>query len=66
MKDSYPWVEKINGVWSVEELPRNKDRPTHFYRLREITDVNDPELIGLHNPYDPSKLSAVKRPVESK
>lgn len=66
LKDKYPWITKINGVWWVEELPRNKDRPTHLYRLREITDVNDPELMGLHNPYDPSKLSTVKRPVESK
>jgi Putative peptidoglycan binding domain len=62
----YPWVTKINGVWYVEEIPRNKDRPIHFYPLREITDVNDPELIGLHNPYAPAKLSPVMRPIESK
>lgn len=66
LTNSYPQVKKLNGIWWVEELDRNKDRPTRFYRLREITDVNDPELIGLHNPYNPTKMSSVQRPVESK
>ncbi len=32
----------------------------------EITDPNDPELIGLHDPYHPDRMNSVRRPVESR
>jgi hypothetical protein len=66
LSERYPQVKKVNNQWQIEELERNKDRPQHFYVLREITDPNDIELIGLRNPYHPDRMSSVKRPVESK
>jgi len=66
LNKKYPQVKKMNNIWAVEELDRNKDRPQHYYVLREITDVKDNELIGLRNPYNPSAMNSVTRPVESK
>jgi hypothetical protein len=66
LNEKYPQVKKINNVWQIEELERNQDRPQDYYVLREITDPDDIELIGLRNPYHPDQMSSVKRPVESK
>jgi len=64
----YPMVFKsLDTKWYIKELDRNiqEGRPHQSYELREITDPLDPEIIGLRNPYDPSKMDSVERPVES-
>jgi hypothetical protein len=65
LTEQYPQVKKTGGLWQIEELPRNKDRLQQVYILREITGPEDPELIGLRNPSNPTKLNWVNRPVES-
>ena len=45
--------------------PRNAGRARRFYELRELTGPDDPEIIGLRNPDDATRLNWVKRPVQS-
>ena len=60
-----PSVQK--GTWLIKETDENKQyRSKEYYVLREIPNISDPELIGLKDPQDPSKLNNVRRPVESK
>jgi uncharacterized protein DUF4157 len=53
-----------DGEWRVREP--DSARPTKSYKLRTIEKENDPDLLGLRDPTDPSKLSPVKRPIESR
>ena len=60
-----PSVQK--GTWLIKETDENmKYRKHQYYVLREITSTSDPELIGLKDPQDPSKMNTVRRPVESR
>ncbi len=54
--------------WIIRERDdrdENKRRKTRFYKLRVLSGHGDPELIGLRDPEDPTRLSKVKRPIES-
>jgi hypothetical protein len=56
------------GRWWIAERDdrdENRRRQRRFYALRELTGVDDPDLIGLRDPDDPSKMGWVKRPIES-
>ncbi len=62
----YPQVIASGGRWWIKELDRNAGRARRFYELRELTGPDDPEIIGLRNPDDPTRLNWVNRPVQSK
>jgi Putative peptidoglycan binding domain len=61
----YPQVIAGGGRWWIKELDRNASRAQRFHELRELTGPDDPAIVGLRNPDDASKLSAVQRPVQS-
>src|SRR4051812_6976238 len=61
----YPRVTKSGGEWIVREIESNKARKTQTYKLHALTGTNDPELIGLRDPDDPTRMNTIKRPVES-
>ena len=62
----YPQVMVFGGHWWIRELDRNAGRARRFYELRELTGPDDPEIVGLRNPDNPTRLNWVNRPVESK
>lgn len=62
----FPQVVAAGGFWWVRALDRNATRARCFYELRELSGPEDPEIIGLRNPDDPTRLSSVNRPVMSK
>ena len=66
MAATYPQVVSFGGQWWIKELDRNAARTRRFYDLRELTGPDDPEIVGLGNPDDPTRLNWVNRPVESK
>lgn len=66
LTDRYPQVVASGGRWWVKELDSNSARQRRFYELRALTGPDDPEIVGLRNPDDASRLNWVKRPVESK
>lgn len=56
------------GGWLVMELEdrdENKQRPQRSHPLKRLSGPDDPDLIGLRDPTDPSKMGWVKRPIES-
>lgn len=65
----YPQVTKqSSGDWVIRELddrPGNQARQRRTYPLRKLSGINDPDLIGLRDPDEPSKMNWVKRPIES-
>lgn len=62
----YPQVMAFGGHRWIKELDRNPGRTRRFYELRELTAPDDPEIVGLRNPDDPTRLNWVNRPVEAK
>jgi hypothetical protein len=60
LRNDFPNVKEVGGEWRIQG--------SHFRKfdekLRLITDT-DPELIGLRDPGDPTRMNLVKRPVES-
>lgn len=66
MATAYPQFVFLGGRWWIKELDRNASRARRFYDLRELTGPEDPEIVGLRNPDDPSRLNWVNRPVQSK
>lgn len=62
----FPQVTKDPSQgWIIREREDRPERKKRTYILRELPSINDPELIGLHDPTDPSRMNTVKRPVES-
>jgi len=66
LKRDYPQVDRAASGWVVRELPKNSARPKKAYDLRPVKRLDDPELIGLRDEIDQSKLGPVRRPVESR
>jgi len=66
LADKFPQVIESGSRWWIKEVDRNASRPKHYYELRALTGPDDPEIIGLRNPDDPTHLNWVKRPVQSK
>ena len=69
LREKFPQVTKDQSRgWIIRERddwPSNRARRTRSYKLRELSSINDPELIGLRDPDDPSRMNKVKRPIES-
>lgn len=65
LAERYPQVMSFSGRWWIKELDRNAGRPRQYYELRELTGPDDPEIVGLRNPDDPTRLNWVNRPVQS-
>lgn len=64
LRNEYPRVGKLAGEgWVIHEP--NSGRKRRFYPLRPLSGPRDPDVIGLRDPDDPSKMGKVKRPVES-
>jgi hypothetical protein len=65
----YPRVAKNDaGEWLIherEDRDENKMRKRRTYPLRKLSGIGDPDLIGLRDPEDPTRMGVVKRPVES-
>jgi hypothetical protein len=65
----FPQVTKgPDQRWIIHELIQpegNRLRKKRSYVLRELPNVNDPELIGLRDPDYPDRMNTVRRPVES-
>jgi Domain of unknown function (DUF4157) len=70
LNKDFPFVQRgADGKWLIRERQdrdENKRRPKQSYELRELTGPDDPELIGLRDPYDQSKMGTVERPIESR
>lgn len=68
MNRDFPRVTKDPAAgWIIHERddrPENRDRKRRRYPL-ELTGVGDPDLIGLRDPTDPTRMNTVKRPGES-
>ena len=62
MNKNFPRIQERNGEWRITGPSHSKmfDDP-----LKTINPT-DPELIGLRDPDDPSKMNFVKRPIESR
>jgi hypothetical protein len=60
-------IREDTGQWVIKELDvrENAQRTKRSYELRLLSGPSDPELIGLRDPRDPSKMGTVKRPIES-
>lgn len=69
LRQEFPRVVRDpTGAWWIAERDdrdENRRRPKRFYELRPLADENDPDLIGLRDPDNPSKMGWVKRPIES-
>ncbi len=66
----YPAVSKKDDKWIVTDpgIYGNDARRGHTYDLRTVDKSHmedDPLLIGLRDPHDPSKMGPVERPIES-
>ena len=64
LQDRFPFVTQLNGEWVVNEP--DQARPRRFYKLGRSPGPDDPDLIGLRNPYKPNEMWPVKRPAESR
>jgi hypothetical protein len=62
MAKKFPRVQEQSGNWLIQGQAHSK---TFNDPLKKIK-PSDPELIGLHDPDDPSKMNFVKRPIESR
>jgi hypothetical protein len=62
MAKKFPRVQEMGGQWLITGWAHKK---TFNDPLKKIK-PSDPELIGLHDPDDPSKMNFVKRPIESR
>lgn len=66
----FPRVVRAPSGWGwlimeLDDRDENRRRPQRSYPLRPLTGPDDPDLIGLRDPTDPSKMGWVKRPIES-
>jgi len=59
----FPVLKLVGGKWRIQGFAHSKSIDME---LKQLTDVNDPELIGLKDPDDPAQMNYVRRPVESK
>jgi hypothetical protein len=64
----FPRVTKRGAEWAVRELDtgENARRSKRDHPLRLLAGESDPEIVGLHDPIDPTKMGTVERPVESR
>jgi hypothetical protein len=62
MAKNFPEIREREGEWKITGRAHGKD----FNDPVETITAQNPELIGLHDPDDPSKLNFVKRPYESR
>ena len=65
MFEKFPWIEQDSpptGDWKIIGRAHKK---TFNQKLKEI-DEKDPDMIGLRDPQDPSRMNYVRRPVESR
>lgn len=62
MRATFPYVVEVGAEWRIKGTAHSK---TFDEKLKPVADVNDPQLIGLRDPDDPSKMNYVKRPKES-
>ena len=62
MHAKFPNVQQAGPEWHIKGEAHSKtfDEP-----IKPVTDVNDPQLIGLRDPDDPAKMNFVKRPKEA-
>jgi uncharacterized protein DUF4157 len=61
-------VKDPDEGWVVRErddTPQNRTRKRRKYPLQELSGTSDPDLIGLRDPDDPTRMNTVKRPGES-
>jgi hypothetical protein len=58
MAAKFPNIKEAGATWSVETKKK-------IFDVKEVA-WNDPDLTGLRDPNDPSKMNTVKRPIESK
>jgi hypothetical protein len=69
LREEFPRVfADANGRWWISEIddrPENRSRQRRFYELRLLTGPSDPEIVGLRDPQDLTKMGWVKRPIES-
>jgi hypothetical protein len=58
MSAKFSKINETGATWSVETEKKT-------FGVKEIA-WNDPDLTGLRDPDDPSKMNTVNRPIESK
>jgi hypothetical protein len=61
MNQKFPNVKNEGGEWKIKGRIFGK---TFDEKLKRIK-ANDPDMTGLRNPEDPSKMGCVKRPIEA-
>ncbi len=62
MKEKFPRIQEKEGEWRITGTAHQKT----FDQPLKIITPQDPELLGLRDPDDPSKMNWVKRPIESR
>jgi|KBSSwiStaDraftv2_1062776.scaffolds.fasta_scaffold04794_10 hypothetical protein len=62
MDTQFPAIKEVAGEWKIIGFAHGKMFNDPLKRIQAI----DPELIGLRDPDNPSKMNWVKRPVESR
>jgi Domain of unknown function (DUF4157)/Protein-glutamine gamma-glutamyltransferase len=61
MNDMFPKVNPVGDEWHIQGKAHSKDFDEKIDRITE----RDPDLVGLKDPDDPSRMNLVKRPKES-
>jgi hypothetical protein len=61
MATKFPWIKPAGTEWHIRGSAHGK---TFDKKVQPIT-ASDPELIGLKDPSDPTRMNLVKRPKES-
>jgi hypothetical protein len=58
----FPHIKQVGKEWRIQGTAHGKSFDD---KLKRVNNVNDPELIGLRDPDDPTQMNFVKRPKES-
>lgn len=62
LSSRFPCVNKIGNVWRVQGVSPWCSKPVDVSLRR----IGPSEVVGLHDPCDPSRMGAVQRPAESR
>lgn len=65
MSSKFPNVKNVAGKWSLQGTDHSKTFDINLEQDEAHIKPSDPDLTGLRDPEDPSKMNCVKRPAES-
>ncbi|MGC2696892.1 MAG: DUF4157 domain-containing protein [Candidatus Angelobacter sp.] len=65
MVTRYPNIKLVNGKWNVVGTSWGKDFNEPLRPLDQVNPEKEPDLPGLRDPNDPSRMFCIKRPSEA-